>query len=184
MILGRDPLEKADAQSSDTPIENSELAKRSMMKEGTLFIITCMGGSIGREGNHHAVLLDREIGCSKDHGTLMFRNDKFYLVDKDSTNGTFLNGKCLNKNKPAEIGHGSVIRIGNTIMKCHVHPGKETCFECEPGVIAQSSVHSTVKILSKSKREKLRKKEMKRIQNKYGINSQGNKSDSNVQRPS
>ena len=179
MILGRDPLEEVEEQSNATPLENREIAKRSMMKEGALFIVTCMGGSIGREGNHHVVLLDREIGCSKDHATLMFRNDKFYLVDKDSTNGTFLNGKCLNRNKPAEVGHGSVIRIGNTIMKCHVHPGKETCFECEPGVMAHSSVHTTVKILSKSKREKLRQKEMKRMKNKYGIINQGTtKSDS------
>merc|ERR1719412_1609372 len=98
-----------------------------------------MGGSIGREGTQHLVLLDEESGCSKDHASIMFRDEKYYLVDKGSTNGTFLNDKCLSKNKPSEIGHGSVIRIGYTIMKCHVHPGRETCFECEPGVIANLS---------------------------------------------
>ena len=149
--------------------------KTSKMKSGTLFIITCKGGSIGREGDHHEVLLDQEIGCSKDHATVIFLLDKFYLIDRGSKNGTFLNGQCLHKNKATEIGHGSKIRIGNTILKCHVHPGRETCLECEPGVIANNTeLHdkSHVQHLSKSKKEKLRKKEMKRIQNKYGVHRQ------------
>ena len=168
---------------STTPKDNSqkesegEQKHKSAMKEGTLFLITCMGGSIGREGGQHLVLLDKEVGCSKDHASIMFRNEKFYLVDKGSTNGTFLNNKCLHKNKLCEIGHGSMIRIGNTLMKCHVHPGKETCLECEPGVIYSSVEHESNnknQFMTKSKRERLRKKEQKRIKNKYGIQKSTN----------
>jgi len=171
MVVRKNSLEGASKQpiSADA---NDNSNDQSEMKEGTLFIITVMGGSIGREGSQHLVLLNREIGCSKDHASIMFIDEKFYLVDKGSTNGTFINDKCLAKNKPCEIGHGSMIRIGNTIMKCHVHPGKETCFECEPGVVYSSieqQVNNKHEFMSKSKRERLRKKEQKRIKNKYGI---------------
>ena len=173
--LFRSTLAQSTSKTADA--EEGEKTKLSAMKEGTLFLITCMGGSIGREGAHHVVLLDLETGCSKDHATIMFRDGKFYLVDKGSTNGTFLNDKCLTKNKPSEIGHGSVIRIGNTTMKCHVHPGKETCFECEPGVIAnsfeQNSSDNKNRFISKSKKERLRKKEQKRLLNKYSLKNYG-----------
>ena len=179
MVVRKNSLDGASKQpiSADAK-DNSN--NQSEMKEGTLFIITVMGGSIGREGSQHLVLLNREVGCSKDHASIMFRNEKFYLVDKGSTNGTFLNDKCLAKNKPCEIGHGSMIRIGNTIMKCHVHPGKETCFECEPGVVYSSieqQVNNKHEFMSKSKRERLRKKEQKRIKNKYGISKINNGDD-------
>ena len=164
--------EESSSITKDPPGQNNDDIDRVVMKKGTLFIITCTGGSIGREGNHHVVLLDREIGCSKEHATVTFHDGKFYLVDRGSTNGTFLNTKRLVKNKPAEIGHGSLIRIGTTTMKCHVHPGKETCFECEPGVIGNTSINTAYQkhqFMSKSKKEKLRKKEMKRIKSKYGV---------------
>ena len=65
-------------------------------------------------------------------------------------------------------------------MKCHVHPGKETCFECEPGVV-YSSIEQYVtnkhEFMSKSKRERLRKKEQKRIKIKYGIQKATNVDD-------
>ena len=178
MIIGNcsSPKNQAEEESSSTTKDphgqNNDDIDRLVMKKGTLFIITCTGGSIGREGNHHVVLLDREIGCSKEHATITFHDGKFHLVDRGSTNGTFLNTKRLVKNKPAEIGHGSLIRIGTTTMKCHVHPGKETCFECEPGVIGNTSINTTYQkhqFMSKSKKEKLRKKEMKRIKAKYGV---------------
>ena len=162
MIIGNcsSPENQAEEESSsitkDPPGQNDDDIDRLVMKKGTLFIITCTGGSIGREGNHHLVLLDREIGCSKEHATVTFHGGRFYLADRGSTNGTFLNTKRLVKNKPAEIGHGSLIRIGTTTMKCHVHPGKETCFECEPGVIGNTAINTTYQkheFISKSKKE-------------------------------
>ena len=103
---------------------------------GTLFIVTCKGGSIGREGNHD-VLLD-DIACSKFHGQIEFDEDtlKYYLKDAGSQNGTFVDGVRLSaakrESRPREIGHGTLIRIGSTQLICHVHPGKIIeCFQCK-----------------------------------------------------
>lgn len=37
--------------------------------------------------------------------------------------------------EPVEIGHKSELQVGTTALVCHVHPGRETCLECEPGVV-------------------------------------------------
>ena len=38
---------------------------------GTLFLVTCTGGTIGREGNHDVLVQD--IGCSKFHAKIEFK---------------------------------------------------------------------------------------------------------------
>ena len=89
IVVGNSHSEKTSAKDNAEKESEDEQKHQSSMKEGTLFIITCMGGSIGREGTQHLVLLDEESGCSKDHASIMFRDEKYYLVDKGSTNGTF-----------------------------------------------------------------------------------------------
>ena len=74
---------------------------------------------------------------------LPFYKKNCSLIDQQYySNGTFVNGHRLSKAKmesePKEIGHGSVLQIGATKLLCHVHPGRETCFECEPGLIQVS----------------------------------------------
>ena len=111
-------------------------SKSDSVQVGTLFLVTCKGGTIGREGTHDVLIED--IACSKTHGEIKFLEDeqKYYLIDSGSQNGTFVDGKRLSsakcESKPKEIGHGTVIQIGSTKMICHVHPGSETCMKCEP----------------------------------------------------
>ncbi len=143
---------------------------KSSVQAGSLFIVTCKGGTIGREGNHD-VLLD-DIACSKDHGWINFdeSESKYFLTDKSSRNGTFIDGQRLKSNVQREIGHGTLIRIGTTQMICHVHPGLETCLKCEPGVVISSQPKLNSYESSKDKELK-RKSELKQIRKKYGIGS-------------
>ena len=93
-----------------------------------LCIFNSIGGSIGRDGNHD-VLLD-DIACSKNHCKIEFDEDqeKYFLTDIGSQNGTFIDGHRLSsakkESRPKEIGHGTLIKIGSTQLICHVHPGK------------------------------------------------------------
>jgi hypothetical protein len=61
------------------------------------------------------------------------------------------------------------LQIGTTVLACHVHPGKETCLECEPGVVQTDQPSSTISAEPIISKEKLRRKEMKEIKNKYGL---------------
>ena len=154
--------------------------KSDSIELGKLFIATCKGATIGREGNHEILLED--VPISKHHGKIEFdrKTTKYYLRDLGSQNGTFIDGKRLstakNQSDPNEIGHGSLIKIGSTELICHVHPGIETCLKCEPGVVisSQPKLNSTAATnLSAKQLESKRKSEMKQLRKKYGINNPG-----------
>ena len=56
-----------------------------------------------------------------------------------SRNGTFIDGKrlstALQESEPHPILHDTLIRVGGTTLLCHVHSGRETCSDCEPGLL-------------------------------------------------
>lgn len=76
------------------------------------------------------------------HGIFKFQESdgSYYLTDYGSRNGTYVNKQRLSSAKqesePCEIPHGTIITLGSTDLLCHIHPGRETCEECEPGVVA------------------------------------------------
>lgn len=109
------------------------------LKIGSLYIITCDGGTLGREGDHSIIIPD--INVSKIHAKITFdkESNKYVIVDLGSQNGTILNGKRISQAKqtsePQEIVHGSIVQLGSTKLLCHIHDGQKTCGHCEPGLI-------------------------------------------------
>lgn len=73
------------------------------------------------------------------HARFNFNEEKglYTLVDLGSRNGTFIDGErasvALRESDPLPVNHGCIIRIGSTHLLCHMHEGRETCIECEPG---------------------------------------------------
>lgn len=91
------------------------------------------------------------------------------MIDSGSRNGTFLNGKRLSvakqESEPHEITHGSIIKIGETKLLCHVHNGNGTCGHCEPGLIQQNIDHGE----SRTSKKKLHQDELRRLKHKFGV---------------
>jgi hypothetical protein len=58
-----------------------------------------------------------ELGVSRRHASLTFRDDQIFLTDLGSTNRTFINRKPLQREQPYEIHNGDEIRLGNIILK-------------------------------------------------------------------
>ncbi|XP_067203473.1 angiogenic factor with G patch and FHA domains 1 isoform X3 [Linepithema humile] len=147
-------------------VKETNLAK---LKTGSLFLVTYTGGSLGREGDHSVLIPD--INISKHHARFSYDETKkqYQMIDSGSRNGTFLNGKRLSvakqESEPHEITHGSVIKIGETKLLCHIHNGNETCGHCEPGLIQQNINLDENKV---SKKE-LYKEELRRLKYKFGI---------------
>jgi HD-GYP domain-containing protein (c-di-GMP phosphodiesterase class II) len=54
-----------------------------------------------------------ETSVSRVHCQILRSGGKYFLVDINATNGTFLNGEKLRPNQPYEIEPGSVIHLGN-----------------------------------------------------------------------
>ncbi|KAJ8924356.1 hypothetical protein NQ315_007152 [Exocentrus adspersus] len=150
-------------------VESSDVPK---VKVGSLYIITCDGGSLGREGNHSIVIPD--LNTSKHHLKFVFDKDKgqYLGIDVGSRNGTLLNNQRMSPSKQESeariIKHGSKIQIGSTVLLCHIHEGSHTCGHCEPGLI-QSSQGAEHKKVNKSTRAQKHKNELKMLKKKCGM---------------
>ncbi|XP_072942492.1 uncharacterized protein [Epargyreus clarus] len=113
------------------------------LKVGSLFLVTKDGGTIGREGEHHSILLN-DCNVSRNHLNIEFNSDKriYTAVDLGSKNGTILNGVRMSVSqkvsKPMEVVHGSTLQLGETKLLCHIHAGNDTCGHCEPGLIMEA----------------------------------------------
>lgn len=58
-----------------------------------------------------------ELGVSRRHASISFRDEQVFLSDLGSTNRTFINRKPLLRGQPYELHNGDEIRLGNIILK-------------------------------------------------------------------
>ncbi|XP_060057050.1 angiogenic factor with G patch and FHA domains 1 isoform X2 [Erinaceus europaeus] len=153
-----------------------------VLQTGSLFIITAVNSAtIGREKDMEHTVRIPEVGVSKFHAEIYFDHDlqSYVLVDQGSQNGTIVNGKQILQPKtkcdPYVLEHGDEVKIGETVLSFHIHPGSDTCDGCEPGQVRahlrldkkdDSLVGPT---LSKEEKELERRKELKKIRVKYGL---------------
>lgn len=63
--------------------------------------------TIGRKPENDLVLLSS--GVSRDHGAIVYEGDRYYLVDKASKSGLFINGKPVTR---CELHHRDKISVG------------------------------------------------------------------------
>ena len=69
--------------------------------------------SIGRDVNNSIVIDDSFV--SAEHAVLTFRGRAWYVEDRDSTNGTWLNGQRVVGLVP--LGYGDELQIGQVWMR-------------------------------------------------------------------
>ncbi|KAM3963333.1 LOW QUALITY PROTEIN: uncharacterized protein ACR2FA_002700 [Aphomia sociella] len=142
------------------------------LKIGSLFLITKDGGTIGREGDQHIILI-KDHNVSRTHLDIRYDNQKTYLAtDLGSKNGTILNGVRMCESQVVsdalEIMHGSTIQLGETKLLCHIHPGTDTCGHCEPGLLMET--HEKEKAAAYTRTCSVQKQhqlELARLKNKY-----------------
>ncbi|XP_075694693.1 angiogenic factor with G patch and FHA domains 1 [Rhinoderma darwinii] len=158
------------------------VVRSPVLQKGSLFIITAeKSATIGREKNLGHDIRVAEVGVSKFHAEVYFDHNlqSYVLVDQGSQNGTIINGNQILQPKiicePVVIHHGDEVKFGETVLSFHVHPGSETCDGCEPGQVRahlrlnQKEEFTAVPVISKEEKEKLRRKGLKQIREKYGL---------------
>uniref|UniRef100_A0A8C5KGF4 Angiogenic factor with G patch and FHA domains 1 n=1 Tax=Jaculus jaculus TaxID=51337 RepID=A0A8C5KGF4_JACJA len=177
--------------AEDTEDENEKIwppcirvivIRSPVLQTGSLFIITAVNpATIGREKDMEHTLRIPEVGVSKFHAEIYFDHDlqSYVLVDQGSQNGTIVNGKQILKPKtkcdPYVLEHGDEVKIGETVLSFHIHPGSETCDGCEPGQVRahlrldKKDESFVGPALSKEEKELERRKELKKIRIKYGL---------------
>ncbi|XP_013162860.1 PREDICTED: angiogenic factor with G patch and FHA domains 1 isoform X2 [Papilio xuthus] len=143
------------------------------LKIGSLFVITKDGGSIGREGEQHAIVI-KDNNVSRNHLDIRYNLERnlYMATDLGSKNGTILNGNRMSESQdisiPMEVLHGSTLQLGDTKLLCHIHSGNETCGHCEPGLLIDSEDKDRkvayTRTCSVQKQHQL---ELARLKNKY-----------------
>lgn len=148
-----------DEAESDKEVEVTEVQfpciraiviKSSKLKVGSLFIVTYIGGTIGREKNVSHVMRIPDVEVSKTQCNIEFDKERrqFFISDVGSRNGTFLNGCRLSESKqeskPQVITHGDELTLGSTTLRLHIHPGSQTCDSCEPGQVQAQAQQGTL----------------------------------------
>ncbi|NXI34642.1 AGGF1 factor, partial [Galbula dea] len=174
--------EKEDEEKIWPPCIRVIVIRSPVLQTGSLYIITAVKpATIGREKDVGHTLQIPEVGVSKFHAEVYFDHDlqNYVLVDQGSQNGTVINGNQILQPKtkcdPYILEHGDEVKIGETVLSFHIHPGSDTCDGCEPGQVRahlrldRKKESSVCPALSKEERELVRRKALKQIRVKYGL---------------
>jgi len=68
---------------------------------------------IGKEKSFVDYFIGDNTAISRSHANVITREEKFFILDTNSTNHTFVNGVMIQSNTEIEINHGDRIRLGN-----------------------------------------------------------------------
>ncbi|XP_066036858.1 angiogenic factor with G patch and FHA domains 1 isoform X1 [Chamaea fasciata] len=174
--------ENEDEEKIWPPCIRVIVIRSPVLQTGSLYIITAVKpATIGREKDAGHTLQIPEVGVSKFHAEVYFDHDlqNYVLVDQGSQNGTVVNGNQILQPKtkcdPYILEHGDEVKIGETVLSFHIHPGSDTCDGCEPGQVRahlrldKKKESSVCPALSKEERELVRRKALKQIRVKYGL---------------
>ena len=44
------------------------------------------------------------------------------------------------RSNPIALNHDDIVKLGETCLLCHIHPGTDTCDDCEPGVVMATAL--------------------------------------------
>ncbi|XP_043913958.1 angiogenic factor with G patch and FHA domains 1 isoform X2 [Protopterus annectens] len=180
--------ESEDTENQEVPVWppciRVMVIRSPVLQVGSLYIITAVKpATIGREKDMEHIIRIPELGVSKFHAEIFFDNElqHYVLVDQGSQNGTTINGKLIlqpkTKSEPYKLEHGDEVKFGETVLSFHVHPGSDTCYGCEPGqVIAHLGLNKKEEtpaqlLITKEDKEKTRRKKLKQMRVKYGLES-------------
>lgn len=68
---------------------------------------------MGKERSYVDYFIGDNTAISRSHANIITRDGKYFVVDTNSTNHTFVDGEMLQCNVETEISHGSVVRLAN-----------------------------------------------------------------------
>lgn len=68
---------------------------------------------IGKERSYVDYFIGDNSGISRSHANIITREGKYFVVDTNSTNHTFVNGTIIQSNVEVEINHGDKLRFAN-----------------------------------------------------------------------
>ncbi len=68
---------------------------------------------LGKERSYVDYFIGDNTAISRSHANIISKDGKYYVMDMNSTNHTFVDGDMINSSTEVEITHGSKIRLAN-----------------------------------------------------------------------
>ena len=68
---------------------------------------------IGKEKSYVDYFVGDNTAVSRSHANIITREGKYYIVDTNSTNHTYVNGEMIQSNVETPLTHGTKIRLAN-----------------------------------------------------------------------
>lgn len=107
--------QKSLQESEDT--HRSALAPIVVQSSGGIFFEgRCPVCTIGRDKNQCDIYFPENHAIGRQHIDIITENEKHYIVDKESVNHTWVDGKRLEKGEKCEIGTCGEIKIANETL--------------------------------------------------------------------
>jgi pSer/pThr/pTyr-binding forkhead associated (FHA) protein len=86
--------------------------KAYIVHEARIFTINTVPIKLGRNLDNNLVLSNKSV--SRNHAEIYFENETFYLMDKGSTSGTYLNDSKITE--PAVLNSGDSISLAEVTL--------------------------------------------------------------------
>lgn len=83
------------------------------LRNGESFVINKPTYRIGKEQRYCDLFICDNSYISRSHADILTRDDRYYIIDRNSTNRTFVDGKVIPVEREVEIFPGTAIRLAN-----------------------------------------------------------------------
>jgi pSer/pThr/pTyr-binding forkhead associated (FHA) protein len=114
MILSPQQASQLLAQKTARELGRIVVVSSPALEQGAVYAIDSTALSIGR-GAGNDLLIDGDEYASARHARFEPRRDGIYVEDAGSTNGTFVNGIRLSRER--RLAPGDVVRVGETDLR-------------------------------------------------------------------
>ena len=92
-------------------MKNASLLVVQGVEQGTRFELGDRPMAVGRDARNDIRILDSEV--SRNHATVQKVKENFVLTDRNSSNGTLVNGSAIRSHVLVD---GDQIQLGNTLL--------------------------------------------------------------------
>ncbi len=75
---------------------------------------------IGKQNSYVDYFIPDNAAISRSHASIITRDNRYYIIDTNSTNHTYIEGQMISPNQEFEIKGGQIIRLANEDFEFHV----------------------------------------------------------------
>ncbi|VDP06488.1 unnamed protein product [Soboliphyme baturini] len=156
------------------PCIRAVVVNSEVLDQGTFFVITVQGALIGRDSHCDVVLTDK--GVLPEHCRVEYDEDgQCYVLNIPEQHSVRkLSVSTETASDPHLLKHLDLLFIGRCTLCMHIHRGFNTCVDCEPGLMKLAPKPEATLCTVKLGREKMRRKELRLLKQKYGLTGPSN----------